>query len=185
MKKGVTVKEATHEWVSQFNAIPQGMVSKLMQMNPDEWTEITRPCKGKRVYLYKIPSEDKDGNEYNGTSCYGEVSEVPNNDGSYIVELDDNTLVRADFNELEIIVDGFLPIWGTMWSFGDSCDDYWLEELNGTEIMSECGFRIYEHEEFGYFFGIDGAGYDFYSEHWIPLYRKRGLQWHDPETEQK
>ena len=51
--------------------------------------------------------------------------------------------------------------------------------------MADCGFRIYESEEFGYFFGIDGAGYSFYEEHWIPLYKQRGLQWHktDEETE--
>ena len=49
--------------------------------------------------------------------------------------------------------------------------------------MSDCGFRVYQHEEWGFFFGIDGAGYDFYSEHWIPLYKRRGLQWHDPAAE--
>ena len=51
--------------------------------------------------------------------------------------------------------------------------------------MSRCGFRIYESEEFGYFFGIDGAGYSFYDEHWVPLYRARGLHWHDPATEKE
>ena len=75
-------------------------------------------------------------------------------------------------------------MWGTMWSFGDGCDDWWLEEKNGIELMSQCGFRIYESEEFGYFFGIDGAGYDFYESHWIPLYKARGLQWHETETEE-
>ena len=75
-------------------------------------------------------------------------------------------------------------MWGTMWSFGDSCDDWWLEEDNGIELMSQCGFRIYENEEFGYFFGIDGAGYDFYAEHWIQLYKARGLEWHETETEE-
>lgn len=38
--------------------------------------------------------------------------------------------------------------------------------------MSQCGFRIFRSEEFGYFFGIDGAGYDFYEAHWIPLIRE-------------
>ena len=51
--------------------------------------------------------------------------------------------------------------------------------------MSECGFRIFESEEFGYFFGIDGAGYDFYEQHWLPLYKARGLKWHDPKTDKK
>lgn len=47
--------------------------------------------------------------------------------------------------------------------------------------MADCGFRIYEQEDLGYVFGIDGAGYDFYSEHWIPLYKARGLHWHKEE----
>ena len=36
----------------------------------------------------------------------------------------------------------------------------------------------------GYFFGIDGAGYSFYEEHWIPLYKARGLQWHKENEEE-
>lgn len=72
-----------------------------------------------------------------------------------------------------------------MWSYGDSVDDWWLEECDGIQAMSECGFRIYEHEEFGYFFGIDGMGYDFYEAHWLPLYNKRGLQWHDESAEKE
>lgn len=45
--------------------------------------------------------------------------------------------------------------------------------------MADCGFRIYESDDFGgYIFGIDGAGYDFYDAHWIPLYKARGLRWH-------
>ncbi len=72
-----------------------------------------------------------------------------------------------------------LPMWGTMWSFEDKADDYWLEEKGGLKLMSQCGFRIYRSEEFGCFFGIDGAGYDFYDAHWTPLYEARGMKWHD------
>ena len=74
-----------------------------------------------------------------------------------------------------------LPMWGTMWSFEDKADDYWLEEKGGLKLMSQCGFRIYRSEEFGYFFGLDGAGYDFYDAHWTPLYEARGMRWHDEE----
>ena len=78
-------------------------------------------------------------------------------------------------------VEGFLPMWGTMWSFSEPLDDWWLEEKNGLEAMARCGFRIYRQEDYGYIFGIDGAGYDFYEDHWIPLYKERGIQWHDIE----
>lgn len=76
-----------------------------------------------------------------------------------------------------------LPMWGTMWSFGNSTDADWLIWGDGINKMSKCGFRIFESEEFGYFFGIDGEGYDFYEAHWLPLYKARGLRWHDTETE--
>ena len=79
-------------------------------------------------------------------------------------------------------VEGFLPMWGTMWTFSDPLDDWWLEEKGGLEAMARCGFRIYRQEDFGYIFGIDGAGYDFYEDHWIPLYKERGIQWHDKEA---
>ena len=96
-------------------------------------------------------------------------------------------LMRLDPDEVREITPGrrdedadYLPTWGTMWSFGDSEDDYWLEE-DGLELMAECGFRIYEQEDFGYLFGLDGGGYSFMDEHWIPLYKARGLQWHREE----
>ena len=74
--------------------------------------------------------------------------------------------------------DDFLPIWGSLWSFDNGADIAWLEDEKNLKAMADCGFRIYEHEDYGYIFGIDGAGYDFFEAHWIPLYKARGLQWH-------
>lgn len=76
--------------------------------------------------------------------------------------------------------DDFLPMWSTMWTFGESLDEDWARE--NIEIMQDCGFRVYENEDFGIIFGIDGAGYNFYENHWIPLYKARGLKWHDKEV---
>jgi len=73
--------------------------------------------------------------------------------------------------------DDFLPMWGTMWTFGESLDEDWARE--NIEIMESCGFRVYESEDFGIILGIDGAGYNFYESHWIPLYKARGLKWHN------
>jgi len=75
-----------------------------------------------------------------------------------------------------------LPIWGTMWAFGDNIDNDWIRGKfgqDGLQLMADCGFRIYESEDWGYIFGIDGCGYDFYEDHWIPLYKARGLRWHE------
>ena len=97
------------------------------------------------------------------------------------------TLMGCDpgsWEEVTVFEDGkepydILPMWGTMWSFGDWTDEYWADNEGGIEKMSKLGFRIYRHEEWGLFFGIDGAGYDFYEAHWEPLYKARGLQWHN------
>ena len=174
-REGMTVREAAEEWVREMNAFPYGMIDKLMSNDPDEWTEVTVPAPCDRVYVYDVP-----GNEH-----YGEIRSYDEESELYCVELDDEKKMSVSKDDFEVLRDGGLPMWGWLWNFGDSADDYWLEELDGIRLMSQCGFRIYEHEEFGYFFGIDGAGYDFYESHWMPLYRARGLQWHDPETERR
>lgn len=172
LKQGLTINDAAHEWVRGFNAFPYGMIEKLMQNDPDEWYEVTKKSCGDRVYVY---NEGK----------YGEIDSYDAETETYIVELDDGEVVQVFDNDMEIADRyGGLPMWGTLWQFGDSCDDWWLAEGDGIKIMSECGFRIYEHEEFGYFFGIDGAGYDFYEAHWIPLYKARGLKWHDENIQE-
>ena len=163
-----TIREATEAWVHEMNAIPHGMISQLFEDHPDDWTEVTMPSKYDRVYVY-------DGEDY------GEITEI--NDDIYTIKLDNGNEIKCESDDFEFEKDSYLPMWGTMWSFGDNCDDWWLEEKDGIKLMSECGFRIYKHEEFGYFFGIDGAGYSFYEEHWIPLYKARGLQWHKTEKE--
>lgn len=172
-----TKLEAAHVFVSEMNAIPQGMIAELMENNIDAWRELTAPATTDRVYVYNLP-DDYDGNEENGEIVgYDEDEEL------YAIELDDGAIIKAEAGDFEVNRDDFLPMWGTMWSFNDSSDDYWLEELDGLRKMSECGFRIYEHEEYGYYFGIDGAGYDFFEAHWLPLYEARGLRWHKEDEE--
>lgn len=172
----MTRLDAAHEWVREFNAFPYGMIEKLMDNNPDEWEEITKPSAGDRVYVYDVPE---------GYSYEGEIHNYDMESDLYFVEPDEGEMLSVERDDFEVERDGRLPMWGTLWQFGDSADDYWLEEMGGLQIMSDCGFRIYSHEEFGFFFGIDGAGYDFYEAHWLPLYNKRGLQWHDEETDKE
>lgn len=71
---------------------------------------------------------------------------------------------------------GYPVAWGTMWTFGESLDYDWA--LKNNEILERCGVIAYYSETLGVVIGIDGAGYDFYEQHWIPLYKERGLKWH-------
>ena len=121
----------------------------------------------------------------NGNMFYGEITNYTTDDdgnGIYTIRLDnDEEITTTDTNDFEVQRDEYFPMWGTMWSFDDNCDVRWLED--NMQIMANCGFRIYESEDYGYIFGIDGAGYDFYEAHWIPLYKAIGLKWHDNEEE--
>ena len=162
MKK--TLLEATQYWVYSFSAIPTAMIARLMTNSPEEWTEVTMPTFGDTVYVY---DEDSNG------TITAQVED------GYEILLDNGTEITATVDDFTLVQNDILPIWGTMWNFGDSLDEYWLENGEGLTALSECGFRVFYHEDFGYYFGIDGAGYDFYVEHWIPLYIARGLHWHN------
>lgn len=70
-----------------------------------------------------------------------------------------------------------LPIWSTLWTFGESSDEEFFRD--NIKLMSDCGFLVYDSEIFdSLVFGINGAGYSFFDSHWIPLYNARGLKWH-------
>ena len=88
--------------------------------------------------------------------------------------------IKVEKDECSIDCDSWLPAWGTMWTL-NTFDSQWVEE--NLETVARCGFRIFESEELGIFIGIDGAGYDFFDEHWIPLYKARGLKWHDTKED--
>ena len=172
-KSEMTRLDAAHEWVREFNAIPQGMLYPFME--DGSLSEVTVPTIGNRVYVFHGHVEEP----------YGDITEYDVERNLYTIVLDDGKEVKLNPEDFEVERYAHFPMWSTMWSFGDSADDYWLEEDDGIRIMSECGFRIYEHVEFGYFFGIDGCGYDFYEAHWLPLYNSRGLQWHDIENDEE
>jgi hypothetical protein len=72
-------------------------------------------------------------------------------------------------------------IWGTCFHPDFSLDEEWIRD--NVEEVEKCGLLIYESDEIGIILAVDGAGYDFYSDHWIPLYKKRGLQWHSEKEE--
>ena len=178
-----TRKEAAEAWVREFNAIPIGIIEKLMNVAggiDDTLYEVTPPSVYDRVHIC--------GDEYAGED--GEIvqSMYDDDDDLYLVRLDrdrDEEVVVAK-SDLEVERESYLPMWGTMWAFGEQLDNDWLSGEfagNGLQKMADCGFRIYEQEDYGYVFGIDGAGYDFYEEHWIPLYKARGLKWSKEDKE--
>ena len=170
-----TIKEACQLWVERdMNQVPMSVVEKLqMQSDYTDITEITPPFRGDCISIF---SGDYDGE-------HGEI--VRHVDGDeYTVQLDSDEYpdpVTVSSDEFDVERDDVLPMWGTMWAFEDRCDINWLED--DLQAVADCGFRIYESEDCEYLIGIDGAGYDFYEAHWIPLYKARGLHWHKENEE--
>lgn len=104
---------------------------------------------------------------YYCNDCYTEFNEFKEN----------GCPICGSENYAEMEYDSWLPMWGWMWTFDNGLDESWARDH--IQEMANCGFRIYESDELGLLFGIDGAGYDFYEQHWIPLYKSRGLYWHE------
>lgn len=160
------LREQVEDWISRMNEVPTDMIDKLMDDESD-WDEVTTPDVGDRVYVYSV------GN----TGRIIDVREPSYDDGDdeilYQIRLGSGYIIFCNVEEFEVERDSRVPMWSTMWSFYENDDQYWIEDPENVRIMSKCGFRVYKSLEFGYFFGIDGAGYDFYSQHWIPLYEAR------------
>jgi hypothetical protein len=165
----LSLKDAVRQWVGEFNAIPQSLIEKAY--NFDEIYEMELTPMPKKYECDTCQEEfDKDffENDANENEYGDKLCPTCDDTDAYIVEEDDHE--NHEFG---------LPMWGTMWSFGNSLDDVWAK--GNLDILAECGFKVYESDEIGVFIGINGAGYDFYESHWTPLYKARGLRWHNEE----
>jgi hypothetical protein len=93
---------------------------------------------------------------------------------------------KDDPEELELLSSEY-PVYaypaahGWMFFPENSIDRQWMED--NIDIVEKCGFIAYQSEDFDILLGIDGGGYCFYTDHWIPLYEARKLQWHDSNNE--
>lgn len=167
----MTIKEATQLMIErEFNAIPQSIITKAYFENEDydSFHELgtQKLLKGDTVTYF----EDNGDYTIVDTEVNGDDSNARLTDDDIIfLEVDKDKLEKIHYN------DDILPIWSTMWW----CDNFigqWIED--NLETVISLGFRVYECDDLGIVIGIDGAGYDFYESHWIPLYKAQGLKWH-------
>lgn len=198
------IKEATQKWVRGFNAIPQELIKKAYfnEYYDESFIEITPKTYECNVCGEQYTKKEAEEMEYvckcsmlsfedwlektKGYENYYEFKKDMQENGFDRDEIiDEWEEIRDEYceyysNDLyEVEKYDVLPMWGTMWTFEKFIDKNWAREH--LESIASCGFRIYESDELGIILGIDGAGYDFYEAHWIPLYKCRGLRWHDTE----
>ncbi|MCD7811929.1 MAG: hypothetical protein LUG91_08805 [Ruminococcus sp.] len=134
-----TIKQEARLWVSQMNEYPLEMIQILMETIPNEWQEVTLPKLYDKVYVFNLPEGCED---YEPS---GEIVKVADN--KYVAKLNDDNTITLESDDFAVERDTILPMWGCMWSFKNKADEYWMKDKDGIKAMSECGFRIYEHEE--------------------------------------
>ena len=180
-----TLTEACHAWVESFDAIPMSAIEKINEYDIehtgcDSIVEITPISVGDRCFI----NEGKWKDNY-GTICKSNYR----GEGNFLIDIDGENQKRiVSGDDIEIIDRDPFPIWGIMWAFPDQIDIEWATgEYLGPHLqeIADCGFRIYQSDDFGILLGIDGAGYNFYDAHWIPLYKARGLHWHKTDDTEK
>jgi hypothetical protein len=80
-------------------------------------------------------------------------------------------------------------MWGTMFLVNDPVDKQRIkallqpiedekDELYGYEEVGDTGIFAFDIDG-KVVLGINGAGYDFYEDHWLPLYEALGYAWHE------
>lgn len=172
-----TIREATESWVHGMEFIHLGLIKDAVRGREEAWHELTPLTIGESVYCsnaINLKGEICDG--------YGEIVKISKeNVVVRMADTDEDAL--ADKNYVYDEEREEFPMWYIMFQPRESIDEEWISQ--NLQAVADCGFRIYEHDDYGIYLGIDGCGYDFYSEHWIPLYKARGLQWHDEEDSYK
>lgn len=167
MKNLNNLQENTRKWIDTFRELPLDMFKQLVNSDGKSWVEVTPIATGDNVY-----SLDK--------KEFGTVDEITTNElgGTvYTVDVDGYGTIETTEDKLEINYNrGYFPKGIVVWSFTTFEDKMWLEEdKQALQIMAECGFRIYKHELWGYFFGfshiLDGG--DRMELSWYPLYEMR------------
>ena len=100
------------------------------------------------------------------------------NEGYEVEDMDENQIddARSEIENQQREV-----MWGTLFEAKDNTIKDWILD-DYEKIITEAGFTIIdlsrENEgeyETGVFLGVNGMGYDFYDQHWIPLYKIFGV----------
>lgn len=165
MTKIMTKKQATERMVNNdLNSIPQVLIERAYFDNDnfESFRNVTP--------LYEDQEVTYNNNTYTVFNPDFEGNAILTHDGIQMIEVDSYEIEEVENRPL-------LPMWATMWQTIGVLS-HWVEE--NTQTIASLGFQIYECDDLdGYILGIDGAGYDFYESHWIPLYEAQGLKWHN------
>lgn len=167
-----TIREAAEQWIDQFDRVPASVIEKMAQadeaMNYYD-SDSLRLVAGPRIACIWC------GATYEGEHSLEQLHELDQSRrGEPCPFCEGNS---GDQWERGFPVNAFPCGWSTLFAPRDGLDREWV--LEHADAVAGLGFFVFESEDYGCLLGIDGAGYDFYDAFWIPLYRLRGLHWHE------
>ena len=192
------IEDAVKFWIRGFNCIPTEAIKYYVDLQ-----DITPVTLGENVFFdsesdinicgevididyqkktYTILVEDnlsyEDNDDEDDDEIIGALDvDLLKKDDNYVCEVYEIPFDEVFLEDEEQRAFTDIPEWGTMWTFNDEEDLLWIEQKESQIKMAECGFRLFWNDEFGYLFGIDFSGIDFFQEYWLPLYEIRGLDW--------
>lgn len=164
----MTIREATQEWLKEFNEIPNQVIIEMAKS--DEQISCYDSDNFRLISSPAIQCGYCSAN-YDGDKSLKELQEENNVKCEYC---EDNT---GDLWEIGYPEYAFPTGWGTLFSPKSSFDSEWMAK--NADQISKLGIFVFDSDIYGIILGIDAGGFDFYDAYWIPLYKLRGLKWHD------
>jgi hypothetical protein len=162
----MNIRSATNEWVKEFNFIPGELFNILIKA--DESVGYYDSPYFRLVASPRIECSQCSAN-YEGNKLLTQLQNSKRKTKCTNCGCNDWIMSYPEY--------GFPCGWGTLFNPKESLDQDWIGE--NLDEITKIGFFIFESDIFGYLLGIDAGGFDFYEAYWIPLYKLRGLQWHD------
>ena len=180
--RGATEAEvkSTKDWIEQFNNIPQQILSDLIESGAKDYYEVYTPlyhvtCKMLNDCGNCKHADDITPTQY--TELYEDDEQMYIDCGeSYQPHYLDKVLAQCEMGEEQTHEDE-IPMWGTLVQ-PPYMDQDWFKS-NAQEIYEKVGLLVYENEYYTIMIGANSAGHDFYQSYWVPLYKLRGLKWHE------
>jgi len=173
--------EACKKWVKEFNQIHFSLLEKAYGPHYSDIEVLAPTLRGWAVHDGEDYA-DETFRDFREREYPYEKELMPEDDLARWEELFDEyfNLHRDQLEDafFELEEASPVPMWSTIF-VPSGMDQDWFRD--NAEAVAGVGFIVYETDEIGVYIGVNGAGYDFYSQHWLPLYRLRGLRWHDEE----
>ena len=170
-------EQAQYYFNREFNAVdldtlqraqPHGeplyVVKPSISIIIDEWFNNGYANEGELLKEYALEN-DVDLNEIDLDDFYTHIEQNNSDFENYLY---------GDFENTHY------PMWGTLWN----CPSFYIDSnYMDVDKLYKLGIGVVEQEGEYYLF-IAGAGYDFYSAHWIPLFEELGwIEYEQTEEE--